>query len=479
MKMKNFKRTKGITLIALVITIIILIILAGVSISLIIDNNGIASKAKEGAESYKESSAKERVELLIYDYKMDTIDKTTTFKDRMESKGAENFEEVSDYYILDMNGYSFTIDKETLKIVEMQQAITRPEVSNVTLRLESNPSQEPAANSLNEGDKIIINFDANLVGGQITNISPAVPYTTNGIERKITFNVNGIIDGKSTKRIVTIDTSDKYKVDITISLSNESLTKDPITATVNWTGVPESYTKEISVNNGSSYEPYTGPKQITRNGTIIARAKSGATIYTSDPKTVNCIDGLAPEAFNAVLEETANDKIKITAKTTDKVDNTGANLTSGLTGYIYYINDGTNTTNSGLTTNEYYEATGLSLGTTYTVYVEAYDAAGNMTRSTNTPSCTKQQVYTWEKYTTTTGKVWEYYLAASNKSESSSYPSWPCPSFSSLESTFNTSNGKWMRDGTCAPNSFSVGTIINFALQQGNSSTALDASKME
>lgn len=44
------KRNKGITLVALVVTIIVLIILAGVSISLVLGDNGIITKAKLGKQ---------------------------------------------------------------------------------------------------------------------------------------------------------------------------------------------------------------------------------------------------------------------------------------------------------------------------------------------------------------------------------------------------------------------------------------------
>ena len=39
------KKQKGITLIALVVTIVVLLILAGVTISLLLDENGIISKS--------------------------------------------------------------------------------------------------------------------------------------------------------------------------------------------------------------------------------------------------------------------------------------------------------------------------------------------------------------------------------------------------------------------------------------------------
>lgn len=47
------KGQKGITLVALVITIIVLIILAGVSIALLVDQDSIINKAKNGKQNYQ------------------------------------------------------------------------------------------------------------------------------------------------------------------------------------------------------------------------------------------------------------------------------------------------------------------------------------------------------------------------------------------------------------------------------------------
>ena len=57
-KSKN-KQEKGITLIALVVTIVVLLILAGVSISLVLNNNGVISKAKDAKNQYAEAQANE------------------------------------------------------------------------------------------------------------------------------------------------------------------------------------------------------------------------------------------------------------------------------------------------------------------------------------------------------------------------------------------------------------------------------------
>ena len=57
---KKSRENKGITLIALVITIIVLIILAGVSISAFIGDNGIVTKARMGAQNYQNAALEEK-----------------------------------------------------------------------------------------------------------------------------------------------------------------------------------------------------------------------------------------------------------------------------------------------------------------------------------------------------------------------------------------------------------------------------------
>ena len=58
-------KNKGITLIALVITIIILIILAGISAATLTGKNGLFSRAKQAKENSKYSSIEEQVKLAV------------------------------------------------------------------------------------------------------------------------------------------------------------------------------------------------------------------------------------------------------------------------------------------------------------------------------------------------------------------------------------------------------------------------------
>lgn len=59
------RKNNGITLIALVITIIVLLILAGVSISAVMGENGIATKAKEAGEKTETAKKEEELERKI------------------------------------------------------------------------------------------------------------------------------------------------------------------------------------------------------------------------------------------------------------------------------------------------------------------------------------------------------------------------------------------------------------------------------
>ena len=57
------KKQKGITLIALVVTIVVLLILAGVTISLLLDENGIITKSKDARNANRSGAIKEEITL--------------------------------------------------------------------------------------------------------------------------------------------------------------------------------------------------------------------------------------------------------------------------------------------------------------------------------------------------------------------------------------------------------------------------------
>ncbi|MDO5556390.1 MAG: hypothetical protein Q4G09_07325 [Clostridia bacterium] len=62
---KRYKSSNGITLVALVVTIVVLLILAGVSLNLLLGENGIISRAGDAARDTNNSTLKEQVDLAI------------------------------------------------------------------------------------------------------------------------------------------------------------------------------------------------------------------------------------------------------------------------------------------------------------------------------------------------------------------------------------------------------------------------------
>ena len=81
--MKSLKLQNGITLIALVITIIVLLILAGVSVSMVMGENGIAIKAKEAKKETEEAKKNEEEYLKQLEdeiEKFDEVEKKIDFE---------------------------------------------------------------------------------------------------------------------------------------------------------------------------------------------------------------------------------------------------------------------------------------------------------------------------------------------------------------------------------------------------------------
>lgn len=83
------KNEKGITLIALVITIIVLLILAGVTIAMLTGNNGILTKATTAVSDTEKATAEEAIKMEVYNniavndgtFKLATFTEITTNSD--------------------------------------------------------------------------------------------------------------------------------------------------------------------------------------------------------------------------------------------------------------------------------------------------------------------------------------------------------------------------------------------------------------
>ena len=105
------KKSKGITLIALIITIIVLLILAGVSLRLVAGNEGILGRAEKAVTKNDEASAREKLELELQGLLI--AKKSGEEIDLMKELGKEF---IVDGDIVIVDGYQFQMDEDKFQI---------------------------------------------------------------------------------------------------------------------------------------------------------------------------------------------------------------------------------------------------------------------------------------------------------------------------------------------------------------------------
>ena len=110
-KIREKRHEKGITFVALVVTIVTLLILAGVSISLIIGNNSLFDKAKSTQKVQTIAGIKEALELEKVDIQVES--KTVNLENYLEqiSTGKKNYDLSSKETIDDKNAYIIVNDQ--------------------------------------------------------------------------------------------------------------------------------------------------------------------------------------------------------------------------------------------------------------------------------------------------------------------------------------------------------------------------------
>ena len=164
------------------------------------------------------------------------------------------------------------------------------------------------------------------------------------------------------------------------------------TTSLSWTGA----TDNVAV---TGYDVYQGTTLLGSTTTATTYAVSGLTASTTYTFTVKAKDaaGNVSVASNAVAVTTLAPVPDTTAPTAPTLSASGTTLTTtnlswtgatdnvGVTGYNVY--QGTTLLGS-TTTATSFAVTGLTASTTYTFYVQAKDAAGNISVASNTVSVT-------------------------------------------------------------------------------------------
>ena len=115
------RKEKGITLIALLVTLIILLILAGITITMLFGEHGVIKNAQTSNEKYNIAKAREKLELVLNTDA--AVEKRTNPKYNQDDFLDELIlSKVSDTKVLDdiviTDGYAFELDRSVPKLGE-------------------------------------------------------------------------------------------------------------------------------------------------------------------------------------------------------------------------------------------------------------------------------------------------------------------------------------------------------------------------
>ena len=169
--MKFFKRNKGITLVALVVTIVIMLILAGVTLNIALGDNGLFKMAQKAAESYQTTSEKEYIEQNVLSVQLDKYMGKVSSEKLGEILNTKSIENSSNWHIIKVNDKSYEtgwnyIEKGT-ELAGYGKAenswLVNYETGEVIQLEEDNYINLSAGDMLAVKDSLIINVDSSII----------------------------------------------------------------------------------------------------------------------------------------------------------------------------------------------------------------------------------------------------------------------------------------------------------------------------
>ena len=199
------KNNNGITLIALIITIIIMLILAGVVISLTLGENGLFSTAKYAVTKTEEEKAREKLELALVDLQakkytdIENYDENDYINDYLSKEGMIV---IGDIVIVD--GWTFSIDRSVPKIGESLGK------GGQSKKIEIGTNIENAVDYTSATIKIEIEYEGTLKEIKINGQEQEIPEKNE--EGKYAISKEVTTNGKYT--IYVKDENDEYKTDV-------------------------------------------------------------------------------------------------------------------------------------------------------------------------------------------------------------------------------------------------------------------------
>ncbi len=283
---------KAITLIALVVTIVILLILAGVTITMTLGQNGLFTRARDGRAAYEEAEVRDDLSMLITQYTWDKASEKTdkSLGDYLKENGASNVKENPDGKTLDVEykDYVFTVDKDSGDITGVSKKDNsgdmQPEVvvNNVKVTEDSagqGSDVKKASVEADSGKKLYITFTSSIEGGTTT-VSPVLPFevSQNGSYK---FTITGTVGEKTYPLEYTVIVN-QYKVKVPQVGDIVSYTPDTPSTDYDLSTAKSGYSKSQTIDD--TYDPTTWKiMKLDENGNITKLLGIGSkNVYLHD-----------------------------------------------------------------------------------------------------------------------------------------------------------------------------------------------------
>ena len=278
----------GITLIALVITIIVLLILAGVTIATLTGDNGILTKAQSAKEKNAQKTVEEQINLAVQASRINeglVIDKDI-LEQELTNNGIEITKSENDElpWTVKKDGYVYTIsengevkEKEGIAITTGDTEILKgsTEGKKVSAQILSGETGtikwEHTGNitlSATEGNEVTVNVNSNANAGDIATITARIDGKTyqDSINVKIVAQVTSVTAEK-----IEVSIGDKKKI--------EKITAMPENAEgIEVTSYVSQDTTKVTVDEKTG--EVTGVQEGETTVTINAKGKLSGTIVT-------------------------------------------------------------------------------------------------------------------------------------------------------------------------------------------------------
>ncbi len=168
----NLKERKGITLIALIVTIIVLLILAGVSVMTLVGENGILTQAQNAKRANENKSAEEKVKLAIIAARSQTTDASldaTKLKTEVENNYSGSAELTAGGFPVnvEIDGKAFIVDENG----NAELTGAKPQITETKIVTSAEGTGEEASENQNEDAILYISFKASLENGTINSVT--------------------------------------------------------------------------------------------------------------------------------------------------------------------------------------------------------------------------------------------------------------------------------------------------------------------